>query len=177
MQPGASAPAQPVTRAGRPRDGIAGYVLRVATAAALIIDAVVHLQDAHFYDVNVGASLTQGQLFRIQAVAAIVVAVLVLVWPRWPSWLLAVLVAGSAVTAVVVSTYADIGQIAGIIPDMHEPSWGPPGKLLSAYAEGAGTLLALAGLTRSLAQRGRARGARQRQPGEDGLPVSGAGGV
>ena len=29
---------------------------------------------------------------------------------------------------------------------MYEPSWGPPGKLLSAVAEGLGTLLALAGL-------------------------------
>jgi hypothetical protein len=47
---------------------------------------------------------------------------------------------------------------------MYEPSWGPPGKLFSAYAEGAGALLALAGLACTLARR-RASKARARQPG------------
>jgi len=32
------------------------------------------------------------------------------------------------------------------LPDMYEPSWGPPGKVLSAWAEGAAALLALTGL-------------------------------
>ena len=63
-------------------DTLAGYALRVATAAALVIDAIVHFQDAHFYDANTGSLLDQGQLFRIQGVAAIAVAVSVLAWPR-----------------------------------------------------------------------------------------------
>ena len=29
---------------------------------------------------------------------------------------------------------------------MYEPTWAPPGKLVSAVAEGAGAVLALAGL-------------------------------
>jgi hypothetical protein len=144
----------PSAPAGWWRDTVTGYLLRLATAAALVIDAVIHLQDAHFYDVAVGGVLTQGQLFRIQSVAAIVVALAVLAWPKWPSWLLAALVAGTAVAAVVTYTYADIGSFAGL-PDMYEPSWGPPGKLLSAYAEGAGALLALAGLARALVPRRR----------------------
>jgi glucan phosphoethanolaminetransferase (alkaline phosphatase superfamily) len=147
------------TRSGAWHDTLAGYALRAATAAALVIDAVVHLQDAHFYDANTGSLLDQGQLFRIQAVAAIIVAVAVLVWPRWPSWLLAFLVAASACAAVVTYSYVDIGPIAGL-PSMYEHSWGPPGKVLSAWAEGAAALLALTGLIRALAQRRAASGRR-----------------
>jgi hypothetical protein len=141
-----------------------GYVLRIATAGALVIDAVVHLQDAHFYGPVAGSLVSEAQLFRIQAVAAIVAALAVLVWPRWPSWLLAFLVAGSALAAVVTYNYVDIGAIAGL-PNMYEPSWGPPGKLLSAYAEGAGALLALAGLLHCLARRRAAGRQRAGAPG------------
>ena len=147
------------TRPGPWRDTLAGYALRAGTAAALVTDAVVHLQDAHFYDANTGSLLDQGQLFRIQAVAAIIVALAVLVWPRWPSWLLAFLVAASACAAVVTYNYVDIGPIAGL-PNMYEPSWGPPGKVLSAWFEGAGALLALIGLIRAVAQRRASSGER-----------------
>jgi hypothetical protein len=143
-------------RVSRPRrHTITGYALRLATAAALVIDAVVHLKDAYFYDANAGSLLTQGQLFRIQAVVAIVAALAVLAWPRWPSWLFTAFVSASAAAAVVAYTYLDIGPIAGL-PNMYEPSWGPPGKLVSAYAEGAGALLALAGLAYALARQRRA---------------------
>jgi hypothetical protein len=143
--------------AGR-RDGTVGYALRAGTAAALIVDAVVHLHDAHFYDANAGALLSQGQLFRIQAVVAIIAALAVLTIPRWPVWAFALLVTASAATAVVTYTYVDIGPVAGL-PGMHEPSWGPPGKLLSAYVEGAGAVLAFTGLVRAVI---RGRGARPR---------------
>jgi hypothetical protein len=166
MRGNARAQAPPGSGAKAGRDTIAGYALRLATAAALVIDAVVHLQDAHFYDVSVGSFLlTEGQLFRVQAGVAIAGALLVLVWPRWPSWLFALLVAGSAVTAVVTYTYVNIGPIGGLLPNMYEPSWGPPDKVFSAYAEGAGALLALAGLVYTLARARRA--ARERaQAGE-----------
>ena len=141
------------SRRSRPSSGLAvAYLLAAATAAALIVDAVVHLKDAFFYDANTGALISQGQLFRIQAVVAIVAALAVLALPRkWPAWLFAALVAGSAAAAVVAYTYIDIGPIAGL-PNMYEPSWGPPGKLFSAYAEAAGALLALAGLAYTLAR-------------------------
>jgi glucan phosphoethanolaminetransferase (alkaline phosphatase superfamily) len=144
------------TRARPWHDSPAGYALRAATSAALVIGAVVHFQDAHFYDANTGSLLDQGQLFRIQGVAAILVAVLVLVWPRWQSWLLAFLVAVSACAAVVTYNYVDVGPILGL-PNMYEPSWGPPGKVVSAWAEGIGALLALTGLIRALAHRRAAR--------------------
>jgi glucan phosphoethanolaminetransferase (alkaline phosphatase superfamily) len=140
-------------RARRSRGLTVAYLLAAATAAALVIDAVVHFQDAYFYDANTGALLSQGQLFRIQAVLAFVAALGVLVFPRrWPAWLFAALVAGSAAAAVIAYTYIDIGALAGL-PNMYEPSWGPPGKLASAIAEIAGALLALAGLVWALAMR------------------------
>ena len=154
------------SHASRPRrHSVTGYALRLATATALVLDAVVHLQDAHFYDANAGALLTQGQLFRIQAVVAIVAALAVLVWPRWMSWLFAALVSASAAAAVVAYTYLDIGPVAGL-PGMYEPSWGPPGKLLSAYAEAAGALLALAGLAYTLARDRRAAKDRASRAGD-----------
>lgn len=58
---------------------------------------------------------------------------------------------------MVAFTYINIGPIASL-PNMHEPSWGPPGKLRSAYAEGIGCLLALVGPARAVARERRAAG-------------------
>ena len=162
------------SRRSRPSSGLAvAYLLAAATAAALIVDAVVHLKDAFFYDANTGALISQGQLFRIQAVVAIVAALAVLALPRkWPAWLFAALVAGSAAAAVIAYTYIDIGALAGL-PNMYEPSWGPPGKLASAIAEIAGALFALAGLAWALAMRRReaspARSTRAAQMAHSGM--------
>jgi hypothetical protein len=87
-----------------------------------------------------------------RAVLALVVAVLVLAVRRPWVWVVAAVVTGSAVGAVVLYTYVDLGAVAGL-PDLYEPSWGPPGKLISAVAEGAGFLLSLAGLSLSLRSR------------------------
>ncbi len=153
MSRNASAQRTPSARARMSPGVLTGYLLRVLTAAALIVDAVVHLKDARFYDGSTTALLSQGQLFRVQAGVAIVVAVAILAWPRRLVWVIAFLVAASAVTAVVLYTYVNVGSLAGL-PNMHEPSWGPPGKALSAIAEGAGALLALGGLAWSI-HRGR----------------------
>jgi hypothetical protein len=154
MSPNAPARPAPAVRATTRSGVLTGYLLRACTAAALIVDAVVHWRDAPFYDVA-GKTLNQGQLFRIQAVVAVVVALAVLVWPRRPVWVVAFLVAASAVGAVVLYTYVDVGGLA-FLPNMYEPSWGPPGKVLSAVAEGAGALFALAGLAWSMFPRRRA---------------------
>ena len=130
--------------AARPRSLIASWVLRVATAAALAVDAVVHWQNAPAYD-GIGTTLTQGALFRAEAGVAIATALLVLVWPRRSSWILAVLVAASALGAVLLYRYVDVGQL-GPLPDMYENTWQVPGKLLSAWAEAAALILATLGL-------------------------------
>ena len=119
-------------------------LLRLAVSAALVVDAVVHLRDAVFYTPVRGALLSEADLFRIQAVLALLLALLVLTRPRLTIWAAAALVAGSAAAAVVVYTYLDLGPIAGL-PDLYEPSWGPPGKAISAVAEATGALLATTG--------------------------------
>jgi hypothetical protein len=53
-------------------------------------------------------------------------------------------VAASAFGAVVLYRYVDVGRL-GPLPNMYEPTWAPPGKAASAWAEGAGIILAAAG--------------------------------
>jgi hypothetical protein len=130
--------------AARPPSLLASWALRIGTAAALAIDATVHLRDAAGYDA-VKATVSQGQLFRVEAGLAVVAALLVLVWPRRASWVVALLVAASALGAVLLYRYVDVGQL-GPLPDMYENTWQVPGKLLSAYAEGAAVVLAGLGL-------------------------------
>jgi hypothetical protein len=130
-------------RAGAARP-IAWWVLRVATAAALGIDAVVHWQNASAYDA-VTATISQGTLFRVEAGLAVAAGLGVLLWPRRASWVAALLVAASALGAVLVYRYVDVGSL-GPLPDMYENTWQVPGKLLSASAEGAAVVLASLGL-------------------------------
>jgi hypothetical protein len=126
------------------RSPVVSWTLRVGTAAALAVDAVVHWQNATAYDA-IGTTLTQGQLFRAEAVVAVAVGLLVLFRPRRSSWLAALLVGASALGAVLLYRYVDVGTL-GPLPDMYENTWQVPGKLLSAYAEGAAVVLAGLGL-------------------------------
>jgi hypothetical protein len=118
--------------------------LRVVTAVALLVDAVVHLQLASRYDANSAGALSQGDLFRMEAVAAVVAAALLVATTGWAAWLLAVAVAGSALGAVLLYGYADIGPV-GPIPDMYERVWYGQ-KVVAAAAEAVGTLTAGLGL-------------------------------
>jgi len=126
------------------RSPIVWWALRLGTAAALGIDAAVHAKNAAAYD-DVKATFTQGGLFRVEAGVACAVALLVLVWPRLGSWVAALLVSASALGAVVLYRYVDVGKL-GPIPNMYENTWQVPGKLLSAYAEAAAVVLAGLGL-------------------------------
>jgi hypothetical protein len=119
------------------------------------VDAVVHWQNAPAYDA-IGTTLTQGALFRAEAAVAVAVGLLVLIRPRPSSWIAAMLVAASALAAVLLYRYVDVGQL-GPLPDMYENSWQVPGKLLPAYAEGAAVLLAGLGLLTTAAAPGRNR--------------------
>jgi hypothetical protein len=123
---------------------IGSWILRVATATALGIVALIHWQNASAYDV-VTATISQGQLFRAEAAVAVAVGLLVLVRPRPSSWLAALVVAASALAAVLLYRYVDVGAL-GPLPDMYENTWQVPGKLLSAYAEAAAIGLAGLGL-------------------------------
>ena len=57
----------------------------------------------------------------------------------------ALAVAASALAAVLLCRYVDVGAL-GPLPDMYENTWQVPGKLLSAVAEAAAVVLATLGL-------------------------------
>jgi H+/Cl- antiporter ClcA len=78
--------------------------------------------------------LRQADIFRIESVVALLVALALLVRPRRETALAVFVVAASAVVAVVLYRYVDVGKI-GPIPNMYDPYWEPTGKWLSAVAE------------------------------------------
>lgn len=127
-------------------------VLRLLVVAALVVDAVVHLQLAPGYQLAAPAGIGQGNLFRLEAVAALLVGLYVLARGSRPAYAAALLVAGSAFIAVLLYRYVDIPAM-GPIPSMYEPIWFFE-KSLSAVAEGLGAALAAVGFLR---QRGSAR--------------------
>ena len=137
--------------------------LRVVTAGALVVDAGIHRQLVSRYDPNTAGALSQGELFRLEAVAALLAATLILATARWGAWLFALLVAGSALGAVLLYRYTDVGAL-GPLPDMYEPVWYGQ-KLVAAVAEAVGTLAAGAGLFITLRSRKASRGLRRKVAG------------
>jgi hypothetical protein len=108
-------------------------VLTVIVAAGLAIDAYVHLDLASTYDVVKTSTLSQGDLFRVEAALAIVAGVALLVRPRrYTAWF-AFLVSAGGVAAVLVYRWADVGKL-GPLPNMYEPYWYGE-KTLSLVAE------------------------------------------
>ncbi|MDQ0029570.1 hypothetical protein [Arthrobacter bambusae] len=126
----------------KPRD----IPLRLLVAAALVIDAVVHFDLAPGYQLAAPGGIGQGNLFRLEAAAALLVALYVLVRGSRPAYAAALLVAGSAFVAVLLYRYVDIPAL-GPVPAMYEPVWFFE-KALSAVAEGIGAVLAAVGLFR-----------------------------
>ena len=144
----------PVTRQRRvsPPAVLIQRVLGVAAAACLAVDTYVHLRDAGFYRAVTTPVLSQATLFRVQASLAAAAGLALLVRPSRPWWAAALLIAGSAFGAVMLYPYVNAGTL-GPIPDMYEPTWAPPGKLASAWSEGAATVLAAAGLLVTVSER------------------------
>ncbi|WP_030172125.1 hypothetical protein [Spirillospora albida] len=130
-----------------------GILLRVLVAAGLAVDAWVHWRFAP--DMAPGPNAPGGtiagdDLFRAQAIVAVVAAVLVLAWAsRW-TYAFAFVVAASAAGAVVLYYYVDVGRL-GPIPAMHDPSWyadktiSLAGEVVAALAAAVGFLTAGAG--------------------------------
>src|SRR3954453_11518186 len=85
--------------------------LAIAVAVCLAIDAYVHLSDATDYGSVRTSVLSQADLFRIQAVLAIVLAMALLVRPRRWVWAASALLLAGAAFAVVLCTYVDVGQL------------------------------------------------------------------
>lgn len=137
-------------------------VLRVLIAVGLAIDAIVHLQTASTYQMAFPGGIGGGTVFRLQAGAAILVGLWVLLRGSRASYLAAAVVAFSAFAAVVLYRYIQIPAI-GPLPSMYEPVWFFE-KTLSAVAEGAAAVLAVIGfilLTRARNSYGNASGSEQ----------------
>ena len=115
-------------------------LLAVLAAVPFVIDAVVHATSASSYDPAGGGLITEGNLFRAEAGLAALVALLLVARPSRSVWTLAFATAVTALGAVVLYRYVNVGAI-GPIPNLYEPTWQVPGKLLSAYAEASAVVI------------------------------------
>jgi hypothetical protein len=119
-------------------------VLRLIAAAGLAVDAYVHADLASAYD-GIQATISQGTLFRIEAGAASLAALLVLATGRRATFALAALVAASALGAIMLYRYVDVGAL-GPLPNMYEPVWFAE-KITAAIAEAVALIAAIGALT------------------------------
>ena len=120
------------------------WLLRLVTAGALAVDAYVHADLAPSYDFT-NATISQGELFRLEAGAASLAALLLIVLGRRRLvWAFAFVVAAGGLFAVLLYRYVDVGAF-GPFANMYEPFWYAE-KTHSAIAEGIGTGTALIGL-------------------------------
>lgn len=97
-------------------------VLRGVAAVGLAVDAVVHLKLAHRYDLVTSSVVSEGTLFRLEAVAAVVAVLLVVLWRHRAGDVFAWATAAAGLAAILLYRYADPGAI-GPLPDMYEPIW------------------------------------------------------
>ena len=119
------------------------WTLRLVTAAGLVVDAAIHLQLAHLYQLVAPGGIGQGNLFRLEAVVAIISAILLVLLGNRLSFAIAFVVAASALIAVVLYRYVDVGAI-GPIPSMYEPLWFTK-KTVTAVAEALAAITAATG--------------------------------
>lgn len=118
------------------------WSIRAVVVAGLAIDAYVHLDLASSY-AEAGGTINEAVLFRAEAVVALLAAVAIAVTGRRAAYLAGLAVGASALIVMLVSRYVDIGPL-GPFPDLYDPVWFPE-KLLAAFAEGAASVMALAG--------------------------------
>jgi hypothetical protein len=107
------------------------------------IDAYVHFDLASAFANIKTSTLSQADIFRIDASVAIVVALALILRPRRYTAGLAFLVAAAGTAAVTVYRYVNVGKI-GPVPNMYDPYWEPFGKALSAIGEAVATVAAAA---------------------------------
>jgi hypothetical protein len=117
--------------------------LTMIVVVGLAVDAFVHFHLASAFAHVKTSTLSQADLFRVEATAAVVAAIALLVRPRRYTAAFAFLVAAAGTVAVILYRYVDVGAI-GPIPNMYDPYWAPAEKTLSVVAEAAAALAALA---------------------------------
>jgi hypothetical protein len=131
-----------------PMNARGSFGIRAALIAIVVVglavDAYVHFDLASAFKNVKTSTLSEADLFRAEAVVAILAALALLVRPNRYTAGFAFLVAAGATVAVLVYRYVNVGKI-GPIPNMYDPFWGPGNeKKLSVVAEVAAALAALA---------------------------------
>jgi hypothetical protein len=116
-------------------------VLIVLVVAGLAVDAFVHFDLAKAYSGVKTSTLSQGDLFRAEAVVSILAALLLIFHPRRWTAAVAAVVAGAGLAAVLTYAFVDIPRF-GPIPAMYDSVWYTE-KTLSAIGEGVAFIAAL----------------------------------
>jgi hypothetical protein len=121
------------------------WALVVLAAVGLGIDAYTHFDLASLYDLNKTDTISQGTLFRIEGVFAILAGIALIVRANVWTALAVVAVAGGGLFLLLLYRYVSVGKV-GPLPDMHEPIWYAE-KSWSAWGEGIalGAALTLTG--------------------------------
>lgn len=132
------------------------FLLRLLVAAGMAADAVVHWLFAPDMAGVQGGMIAGDDLFRGQAIVAVVAGVLNIVWARRWTYALSFLVASTALGAVLLYTFVDVG-VLGPLPDMYDYVWYKE-KTISAVGEGIATIAALIGIFVGGPERRSARG-------------------
>lgn len=133
----------PRTRLPRsPRQG-AVAAARLTAVAGLSIDACVHLDLASTY-AEARAPVSEGTLFRAEAVLALLTGLALITSARRLPFVLGLAVSASALTVMLISRYVDLGPL-GPFPDLYDPVWYPE-KLWAAGGEAAAVIASVAGI-------------------------------
>jgi hypothetical protein len=127
----------------RPPGSAAVAAARLITVVGLGIDAWVHLDLASTY-AEARAPISEGVLFRAEAVLALLTALVLILSARRLSFLLGFAVSASALTLMLLSRYVDFGSF-GPFPDLYDPVWFAE-KLWAAFGEAAAGMASLAGI-------------------------------
>jgi hypothetical protein len=120
------------------------WLLLAVTAVGLGVDAYVHWHLAPNFDTLTGTAsphISQGQLFRLEAVLALIAMLLVLATRARIVIIIALLVAAGGLGALLMYRYVDVGGF-GPLPDMYDPTWYTE-KTISAVAEALAAVAAL----------------------------------
>ena len=131
------------------RAAVGGWLVRLVSVAGLGVDAVIHADLASGRPP--GGTISQGDLFCLEAVVAVLAAVVVLLTGARVAYAFAVLVAATALGAVVLYRYLDVGAL-GPLPDLYEPFWSAS-KLATAVAEAVALTAAAIGTVLPLRRR------------------------
>ncbi len=137
-----------------------GFIIRAVVVIGLAIDAYVHFHLASDFKNNNDGLISGDWMFRLEGLAAAVIAVLVLIWANRFTYLLAFLIAALGVAAVVLFSKYNLGRIWPM-STIYDPIWSTE-KWVSLWGEAAAAVAAFIGMF--LTPAGRRISGRERVP-------------